>query len=69
MSEDLQIDEPATPYHPEEMKAVWDVRLGKNMTIHATARWTPAGVVAAGVTTSAVLLAVAALVRACRTPR
>ncbi len=57
---------PATPYHPEEMKVVWDVRVGKSITMQGSARWTPAGVVTGGIAASGILLAVAALVRARR---
>lgn len=57
---------PAYPYHPEEMKAVWDLRVGKYISIQASARWTPAGVVTAGIAASAILLAITALVRARR---
>ena len=54
------------PYHPEEMKAIWDVRVGKHITVQGSARWTPAGVVTAGIAASAILLAAATLVRAAR---
>lgn len=54
------------PYHPEEMKAVWDVRVGKFITVQGSARWTPAGVITAGIATSAILLAISVLVRARR---
>lgn len=57
---------PATPYHPEEMKATWDLRVGKSISLQGTARWTPAGVVTAGIATSAILLAFAAVMRARR---
>lgn len=54
------------PAHPEEMKAVWDVRVGRCITLQGSARWTPAGIVTAGIAASAVLLALSALVRARR---
>lgn len=57
---------PAPPSHPEEMKATWEFRLGRSISIQATARWTPAGVVTAGIAASAVLLSLAALARASR---
>jgi len=57
---------PATPYHPEEMRATWDLKVGKSITLQGTARWTPAGVVTAGIAASAVLLSISALVRARR---
>ena len=59
-------EKPVTPYHPEEMKATWEVRVGKSITLQATARWTPAGVITAGIATSAILLAASALLRAGR---
>lgn len=54
--------------HPEEMKTVWDVRLGNRITLQGSAsiRWTPRGVLLAGIATSAILLAVSAVVRAHR---
>lgn len=63
--EDLKL---TSPYHPEEMKATWDLKIGKSVTIQGSARWTPAGVVTAGIAASAVLLAISALVRAARRP-
>ena len=56
----------AYPYHPEEMKATWDVKVGKSISLQATARWTPAGVITVGIAASAVLLAATVLVRAVR---
>lgn len=56
----------ATPYHPEEMKATWDLKVGKTISLQGTARWTPAGVVTAGIAASAILLALAAVMRARR---
>jgi hypothetical protein len=52
--------------HPEEIKATWDLRLGKTITLQGSARCTPAGVVTAGMAVSAILLATTALVRAAR---
>lgn len=49
------------PTHPEEMKATYAFRVGKIMSVEATARITPAGVVTVGVTTLLVALAFAAL--------
>jgi hypothetical protein len=54
------------PTHPEEMKAVFDWKVGRWITMQGTARITPAGVVCTGIAASAILLSVAALVRACR---
>jgi len=66
MTDDAADQKPSSPYHPEEMKATWDVRIGKSVTLQGSARWTPAGVVTAGIAASAVLLAISALVRAAR---
>jgi UDP-N-acetylglucosamine enolpyruvyl transferase len=52
--------------HPEEMRAAFDLRVGKNIMLKGTGRLTPAGIVSAGLMTVAVLLAAAALVRAAR---
>ncbi|MCK0209872.1 hypothetical protein MWN33_17715 [Starkeya koreensis] len=60
---------PPYPCHPEEMKAVWDLRVGRFVAVQASARWTPAGVVTAGIATAAILLATSVLVRAVRSPR
>ncbi|MCX7304763.1 MAG: hypothetical protein NTV73_10565 [Hyphomicrobiales bacterium] len=49
------------PTHPEEMKANYAVRIGKSISIQASARITPAGIVTVGVTTLLVALAFAAL--------
>lgn len=54
------------PTHPEEMKAVYDVRIGKWVTLQGSARITPAGAVCTGIAVAAILLATAALVRASR---
>lgn len=52
--------------HPEEMNASLHLRIGSNVSLHATARATPAGLVSVGVLVAAVLLSAAALVRAAR---
>lgn len=52
--------------HPEEMKAVFDMRVGKWITLQGSARITPAGMVCTGIAVSALLLATAALVRVAR---
>ena len=52
--------------HPEEMRAGFDLRIGKTVNLKGSGRLTPAGIVAAGVMTIGVLLAAAALVRAAR---
>ncbi|MDI4658877.1 hypothetical protein [Xanthobacter autotrophicus] len=68
MTDEPDGQKPTTPYHPEEMKATWDVRVGKSISLQGTAHWTPAGVVTTGIAASAVLLSIAALVRATRKP-
>jgi hypothetical protein len=57
------------PTHPEEMKAVYDLRVGKFISLQGSARMTPAGLVTAGIAASAILLAVSALIRASRGTR
>ena len=48
---DAAPDRPApVPTHPEEMKAVFDLRVGRMITLQGSARITPAGVVTAGIT-------------------
>ena len=55
--------------HPEEMKASVDLRIGDAVSLRATGRTTPAGLVTAGIMVSAIILSVAALVWATRQPR
>jgi hypothetical protein len=52
--------------HPEEIKASVDLRVGNSVSLKATVRTTPAGLVTAGIMVSAIVLAVATLVRAGR---
>ena len=54
--------ETAAP-HPEEMKATVDLRIGDAVSITATARATPAGLVAAALLISAILIPLAWLAR------
>ncbi|MCO5064552.1 MAG: hypothetical protein M9924_09035 [Rhizobiaceae bacterium] len=49
------------PTHPEEMKATYNLRIGKSISLQGSARITPAGVVTIGVTTLLVALAFVAL--------
>ncbi len=51
------------PAHPQEMKATYKVRVGNMISVESTARITPAGVVAVGVTTLLVALAFTALAK------
>ena len=55
--------ETAAP-HPEEMKATVDLRLGKSVSIRMTARATPAGLVAAAMLVSALVIPMVWLARA-----
>jgi hypothetical protein len=58
----------SAPTHPEEIKASVDLRIGNTVSLKATARTTPAGLVTAGILVSAIVLAVATLVWAVRRP-
>lgn len=55
-----------SPPHPEEMKAMVELRIGERTVISATARATPAGLVSVGVMIAAILLSTAALVHTAR---
>lgn len=61
-------DAPAAPpvSHPEEMKAVFDLRVGKHVSLQGSARITPAGVICTGIGVAAILLATGFLVSAAR---
>jgi len=52
--------------HAEEMRADFDLSIGKRTNLKGSARITPAGLICAGIVGVAVLAAVAALVRAAR---
>jgi hypothetical protein len=52
--------------HPEEIKASVDLHLGRSIALSATFRTTPAGLVAAGIMVSAIVLSTALLVRTAR---
>lgn len=54
------------PTHPEEMKAVYDVRIGRFITLQGSARITPAGMICTGIAVTALLFGVAAIVKARR---
>ncbi len=52
--------------HPEEMRAGYELRIGNRLSVQATARITPAGVICVGLAAAAITLAAcygAALVR------
>lgn len=57
------------PTHPEEFKTVFDVRLGKLVSLQGSVRLTPANIICAGIAASAILLSCGALLRASRLPR
>lgn len=57
---------PPVPAHPEEMKAEFDLRIGRLVALQGSARLTPADLICGGIAASAVLLSVGVLVRACR---
>jgi hypothetical protein len=45
------------PSHPEEMKSVFHLRVGKHIALQGSARITPAGVICTGIAVAAILLA------------
>ncbi len=46
------------PSHPEEMKSVFDLRVGKHVTLQGSARITPAGVISTGIAVAPMTFAV-----------
>ena len=60
---------PEAPSHPEEIRADYELRLGSLITIKASARITPAGVISAGIAAAAIIVAVGVLVSATRSRR
>lgn len=52
-------EEPSTaaPSHPEEIKSVFDLRVGKHITLQGSARITPAGVICTGIAVAGMALA------------
>lgn len=59
-------DQDTIPIHPEEMKTSFNLRIGKSISLQGSARITPAGVVTAGITATAILLAYGYLARSTR---
>jgi hypothetical protein len=57
---------PAAPSHPEEIKSVFDLRLGKHVTLQGSARITPAGVISAGIAVAVMTLALGYLASTAR---
>ena len=69
------MDEPMTqiegqyggaPVHPEEIRASVDLHIGNSVSLKATVRTTPAGLVAGGVMVAAIVLSITVLLRAVR---
>lgn len=52
------------PTHPEEMRTSFNLRIGRSVSLQGSARITPAGVVTAGLTFCAILVAYGHLARA-----
>jgi hypothetical protein len=52
--------------HPEEIKATVDLRIGTVITLQASARTTPAGVISAGIAAAAMTVAAAYLITSLR---
>jgi hypothetical protein len=52
-----QDDLSVAPSHPEEIKSVFDLRIGDKITMNASFRITPAGVISTGIAVAAVALA------------
>jgi len=60
---------PAIPSHPEEIKSVFDLRVGKHITLQGSARITPVGVISAGIAVAAMTLALGYLAASSRRRR
>lgn len=52
--------------HPEEIKSVFDLRVGENIILHGSFRITPAGVISTGIAIAAVALALSYLTSSMR---
>ena len=57
---------PAAPSHPEEIKSVFELRMGKHITLQGSARITPAGVISTGIAVAAMTLALGYLASSIR---
>jgi hypothetical protein len=63
LSDLSQASEPDAPLtHPEEMKAVFNLKIGDKISLQGSARMTPAGVVSGGIALSAILAAIGFIV-------
>jgi hypothetical protein len=51
-----------SPSHPEEIRADYELRVGNLITVQASARITPAGVICAGIAAAAIIVAVGYLI-------
>lgn len=60
---------PEVPSHTDEIKSVFDLRVGKHVTLQGSARITPAGVISAGIAVAAMTLALGYLVSSARRRR
>jgi hypothetical protein len=67
----VQQEEPSTevPTHPEEIKSVFDLRVGKSIALRASFRTTPAGVISSGIALAAMTLALGYLASSMRRGR
>lgn len=45
------------PSHPEEIKSVFDMRIGEHITVQGSFRITPAGLICAGLAAAAITFA------------
>jgi hypothetical protein len=66
MQEPVTQTEGQAPVHPEEIRASVDLHIGSSVSLKATVRTTPAGLVTAGVMVAAIVLSIAGLVWAAR---
>ena len=55
--------------HPEEIRAGYELRMGNLISVKASARITPAGVIAAGIAAAAIIVSVGFLVSSRRDRR
>ena len=60
---------PTAGSHPEEIKSVFDLRVGNHITLQGSARITPAGVISAGIAVAAMTLALGYLASSIRRRR
>lgn len=58
----VQEDPLPAPAHPEEIKATFDLRVGNHISMKATARITPQGVISTGIAIAAMTFALGYLV-------